>query len=399
MFGWRCFVKKLTFTCAIYSLLARGMNTDLISAECLDGLRAELADIAEINHRPIVLRRNIEELERKWANKFDSNPDFSKGLHTREKSISNFSERYAKIIQSFANDGLNATNIRDLIAIERDAKFRKRLDEFESYQNSLRTIQGTRHDSLLQLTQSYAQKMMGLQSNRDIAREKIRNSDDPAVVQQLLREWPDKDLVDHHPDTPLDWALGSDGNLGASNLRIDPETGQKIAYAGTPSFIIQDTLAHLPFKPGDRVLEVGSGLGKILLTGAVARPDVKFRGVEFVQERADHVSAQIERLKLKNAENKQGDATLPAIETDIAESQVIFLYNPLGPPAWAAFQKRLQKVLATTHEKKYIVTIRGTSLPQTIAEDVAKIPGMKLYYSNQQGHYQHTQYQIFEFNP
>lgn len=79
-------------------------------------------------------------------------------------------------------------------------------------------------------------------------------------------------------------------------------------------------------QPGDRVLDLGSGVGKFCITAALDRPDVTFVGVERRAALVAIARATARRLGADNVEFIHGDALTIAWTGYVG----FYLFNPFG---------------------------------------------------------------------
>lgn len=68
-------------------------------------------------------------------------------------------------------------------------------------------------------------------------------------------------------------------------------------------------LPDLPYRPGERILEVGCGVGAVLGVIGTAFPDVQLAGIDLVSEQIEYARRHLARLGHPGAELRQGDAT------------------------------------------------------------------------------------------
>lgn len=93
----------------------------------------------------------------------------------------------------------------------------------------------------------------------------------------------------------------------------------------TPVAVVRAALQLLGLVEGDRVLDVGSGPGKVCLLGAVASP-AEFIGVEHREDLVEAARRAAGRLSARRADFICADA----FEVDWSGFQVVYLFNPFA---------------------------------------------------------------------
>ena len=127
-----------------------------------------------------------------------------------------------------------------------------------------------------------------------------------------------------------------------NQLNIDLEAIEKDLIKGLPETYAGDRLlpealytseedaanilASLNLKLGDRVVDLGCGIGSLVLTGAQNYSDITFWGIEVVEERLQVARACAQELKLNNLKLIQGHLT----EVNIPRADVYFIYLATG---------------------------------------------------------------------
>ena len=128
---------------------------------------------------------------------------------------------------------------------------------------------------------------------------------------------------------------------GAGLLAQPAPVGEKLApYYPTPLTIVQKMLQLAGVKPGEKVFDLGSGDGRIVIMAAQ-----KFRadavGVEMDEDLCKQSSAKIKGLGLKKARIVRGDL----MQQDYSSADVVTVY--LLPPAVEKLRPKLEKELKT----------------------------------------------------
>jgi len=120
----------------------------------------------------------------------------------------------------------------------------------------------------------------------------------------------------------------------------------------------QSILAVLDLKAGDRVIDLGCGIGTLLLTGSRLYPQVDFVGVELVEERLNVARECARELKLQNLDLIQGHLS----EIKIPRADVYFIYLATGK----TYSHIINQLLKESSSRKFkIVAIEshGDLLP------------------------------------
>src|SRR5437867_10873273 len=80
-----------------------------------------------------------------------------------------------------------------------------------------------------------------------------------------------------------------------------PESIQQMARRHwTPLQVAKKASAFLRTKPGDKILDIGSGVGKFCLIAGFFNPDIQLTGVEQRHYLAEQANEVLQKLQLKN---------------------------------------------------------------------------------------------------
>lgn len=104
-------------------------------------------------------------------------------------------------------------------------------------------------------------------------------------------------------------------------LELDPED------LFTPYRVLVQLSEHLKFKPGDTLVDLGSGLGRVGIVMGLLNPKLKFIGIELMKER--HLQAQKASKKLglsKQIKFECGDLS----KVPIPQAKTYYLFNPFS---------------------------------------------------------------------
>ena len=125
--------------------------------------------------------------------------------------------------------------------------------------------------------------------------------------------------------------------------------------------VLQNLFNHLKLSPKDVVYDLGSGYGRFLFYGASLYPDIKFKGVEIVNERAEETVAITKKGQFGNITIINKDV----LNTDLSEGTVFYMFNPFKEIIFTVMET-LRKVA-----RKHDVTI--VAYHQNTLEDLNKI--------------------------
>jgi 16S rRNA G966 N2-methylase RsmD len=105
---------------------------------------------------------------------------------------------------------------------------------------------------------------------------------------------------------------------------------------------LHKTLQRNEVGPDDVFIDLGSGMGRMVLEAAATYPFKRVIGVELAQELHDIALSNVDntriRLKCKNIELVQSDVLEYAIPDDVT---IVFMNNPFRGPVFAAAMKNL----------------------------------------------------------
>jgi tRNA A58 N-methylase Trm61 len=129
---------------------------------------------------------------------------------------------------------------------------------------------------------------------------------------------------------------------------LDFQTLQ-LTYADLIGIITEHQLTK-----AQHVVDLGAAYGRLGIALSVIAPNVKFTGVEYVNERVDEGNRIYKNLNLKNCTLEVGD--LNSDKFVLPEADVYYLYDFGNDQQISVFLKRLS---AAFHEKKFRLIARG----------------------------------------
>jgi hypothetical protein len=281
----------------------------------------------------------------------DNPRTFSAAIEFRIEHLKKITPQYANLLLKLeTKNEITLESAKQIAKLESDSILNSILDEHSSiinFENHLLPKTNEKTKSL------YQKNLLKFKEALSLKESKL-----------LLEEWVlINNETDLHPDSLPDWITGADASLKGTNNYLDPQSGHQTGYGPSPLKILEKSLKRLPLSKGDTILDVGSGWGRILMSGAILHPELNFSGVEFVPERASFLTSAIERLKLPNAENMQMDASEAEIEPEIKKAKVIFLFNSFSPPALKLFIERTKSVVKNTKQTKYLIAANEHVFP------------------------------------
>lgn len=120
----------------------------------------------------------------------------------------------------------------------------------------------------------------------------------------------------------------------------------------------ENILNALHLKDGDRVLDIGCGIGSFLLTGARLFPQVKFIGIEMVQERLNIAQLCAQELNLTNVHFLSHDIN----DIDLPRADYYFFYLGTGK-TYSKLMRTLLKESQARDFKIIAIESHGDLLP------------------------------------
>ncbi|SEN73212.1 Methyltransferase domain-containing protein [Chitinophaga rupis] len=113
----------------------------------------------------------------------------------------------------------------------------------------------------------------------------------------------------------------------SSNADLDsiyPERIRKLSKRHwTPLGVAKKAAQFLAAKPGDKILDIGSGVGKFCLVGGFSCPDQHFYGIEQRRELIEHAEAAQALTGVENVTFIHGDFT----RLDVTPYNHFYFYN------------------------------------------------------------------------
>jgi tRNA G46 methylase TrmB len=383
-----------------------------IDSDVVKNCKEELARIASFaSHvnsqlRPKFVRsKNYADLNSDptdfWLQVQDNPRTFSAAIEFRIEHLKKITPQYANLLLKLeTKNEITLESAKQIAKLESDSILNSILDEHSSiinFENHLlpKTNENTKslyQKNLLKFKEAF-QPILEMRKKLKERMSSVQLSLKEAKL--LLEEWVlINNETDLHPDSLPDWITGADASLKGTNNYLDPQSGHQTGYGPSPLKILEKSLKRLPLSKGDTILDVGSGWGRILMSGAILHPELNFSGVEFVPERASFLTSAIERLKLPNAENMQMDASEAEIEPEIKKAKVIFLFNSFSPPALKLFIERTKSVVKNTKQTKYLIAANEHVFPFYLND-----LGLEPIYKSEEKESVFNQFTIYKITP
>jgi hypothetical protein len=144
--------------------------------------------------------------------------------------------------------------------------------------------------------------------------------------------------------------------LGNSRLGDAQEywVGLNIQSLLTPYTEIRKLLNRLEIKPGDTLIDLGAGYGRIGLVMGHNFPDSFFIGYEAVEERVQETNRCLDKLKYPNVRMELADLSAPTFKPEPADFYFIYDYGTRP-----AVKKTLEDLKEVARTRKITVIGRG----------------------------------------
>ena len=223
------------------------------------------------------------------------------------------------------------------------------------------------HDS--QVIEHKVLTLIGLRSNRDqkeftveslnemnvhfINEEQEQEGKDPVLGHQGLELYRTFDNLDKI--FKIDYQLDH-------NMKIDHTVTERL-YAGSGVGVqsgystILLALNNIETKFGGKVIDLGSGYGRVGLVCSLLRPDIEFIGYEYVPHRVDVGNMAVESLELSESLTfKTQDLSLESFK--VPEADVYYLYDPFTKDT---YEYVLKQIIEFSKVKKVTVVTKGNA--------------------------------------
>jgi hypothetical protein len=116
-------------------------------------------------------------------------------------------------------------------------------------------------------------------------------------------------------------------------------------------------LRHLQLTPGMRVIDLGSGYGRVGLVLGVLHPDVNFVGYEYVPHRVEISNTTVQNFGLQSCVQFLAQ-DLSSAEFQVPDADVYYLYDPFSEET---YRYVLSQLVAISERKKIIIVTKGNA--------------------------------------
>jgi SAM-dependent methyltransferase len=116
-------------------------------------------------------------------------------------------------------------------------------------------------------------------------------------------------------------------------------------------------LESIDAEKGSKIIDLGSGYGRVGLVCSLLRPDIDFIGYEFVPHRVDISNKACDSLELNESlVFKVQDLSLP--EFKIPDADVYYLYDPFTKET---YQYVLKQIVEVSKRRKVVIVTKGNA--------------------------------------
>lgn len=116
-------------------------------------------------------------------------------------------------------------------------------------------------------------------------------------------------------------------------------------------------LRYLNPSQGSRLVDLGSGYGRLGLVIGLLRPDIDFLGYEFVKHRVEMATLSAENLSLQDHVHFYTQ-DLSLKEFHIPEAEIYYMYDPFSEET---YQHVLRQLVEISHHKKITIATKGNA--------------------------------------
>lgn len=116
-----------------------------------------------------------------------------------------------------------------------------------------------------------------------------------------------------------------------------------------------------------RLIDLGSGFGRVGFVVSLLRPDINFTGYEYVGSRVEKANAAVEKLGISKQIFFQQDLSSP--EFKIPEAEVYYLFDPFTSETYKYVVSQLNQMAS---KKKIMIVTKGNAREQFMTGDDKK---------------------------
>lgn len=132
---------------------------------------------------------------------------------------------------------------------------------------------------------------------------------------------------------------------------------------------ILTALQNLNLQPGNRIIDLGCGFGRVGFVVGLLRPDVDFKGYEFVKNRVDLAQHSSQRLGLEKHVNFF-TCDLSDRNFHIPDAEVYYMYDPFNEDT---YKYVLSQLVSVSRQHKITIVTKGNARAPLL--EVAKREG------------------------
>jgi hypothetical protein len=152
-------------------------------------------------------------------------------------------------------------------------------------------------------------------------------------------------------DYLADWQMKVDKN-NSERLYEGSGVGVQSGYS-----TLLTALRYLQPSPGARIVDLGSGYGRMGLVIGLLRPDIDFKGYEYVRHRVVVSMAAVTNLSMQT-HVKIYTQDLSLKEFLIPDADIYYLYDPFSADT---YQHVLKQLVLVSHRQKITIVTKGNA--------------------------------------
>lgn len=212
--------------------------------------------------------------------------------------------------------------------------------------------------SLMMERSSIDQKAFVIKSLVDMTKHFLKEEEDQTETLQSMGH---QGLRLYRTFDNLDTLFELDYKL-EENLVFDPTTKERLyegAGVGVQSGYSTILLAlhNIDLKQGGKIIDLGSGYGRVGLVCSLLRPDIDFTGFEYVPHRVENSNLTCKSLDLQESLNfKTQDLSLESFK--IPKADVYYLYDPFTKET---YHYVLKQIVEVSKNRKVTIVTKGNA--------------------------------------
>lgn len=161
--------------------------------------------------------------------------------------------------------------------------------------------------------------------------------------------------------------LNYEADNGNAGMMEAAENTERV-YAGSGVGVqsgystVLTALNQLNLKPGDRLVDLGSGYGRVGLVAGLVRDDIYFIGYEFVRHRVDIANQASQNMQLQDRVQFH-TCDLSNRSFQIPDAEVYYLYDPFSEETYLYVLSQLVQI---SRRKKITIVTKGNARGQLL---------------------------------